>query len=118
LYGRQIDGLFTLENASHVKSDLSVLLDYAGSVTDEAARGHEFTKRIHGRDRIACRECSDLLNPAVKKKITTDEQRPGSCLDQAHEGGVDFAVGACLQYLNLHPRDRSRRPHVSRRQLT
>jgi hypothetical protein len=30
---------------------------------------------------MACRECSDLLNPAVEKEITPDEQRPGSCLD-------------------------------------
>jgi len=43
----------------------------------------------------------DLLNPVVEKNIGTDEQRAGSCLDQAHEGGVDFAVGACFQYLNL-----------------
>jgi hypothetical protein len=45
---------------------------------------------------IAGRECNELLNPAVKKEITTDEQRPGSCFDQAREGGVDFAIGACL----------------------
>ena len=47
------------------------------------------------------RECNDLINPVVEKKIVTDEQRAGSCLGQAHEGGVDFAVGACVQYLNL-----------------
>ena len=55
----------------------------------------------HGRNRMACRECSDLLNPVVEKEITPDEQPPGSCLDQAREGGIDFAVGACFQYLNL-----------------
>ena len=41
---------------------------------------------------MACRECYDLLNPTVEKKIATDEQCAGSCLDQIHEGGVDFAV--------------------------
>jgi len=50
---------------------------------------------------MACRECNELLNPAVEKSITTDEQRAGSCLDQVREGGIDFAVGACLQYLIL-----------------
>jgi hypothetical protein len=50
---------------------------------------------------MACRERNDLLNPAIEKSIVTHEQRPSSCLDQAHEGGVYFAVGACFQYLNL-----------------
>jgi hypothetical protein len=50
---------------------------------------------------MACRERNDLLKSVVKKNIITDEQRPGSCLDQAHEGRVDFAVGACLQYLHV-----------------
>jgi hypothetical protein len=27
---------------------------------------------------MACRECNNLLNPAVEKKIITDKQRPGS----------------------------------------
>jgi hypothetical protein len=50
---------------------------------------------------MACRECNKLLNPVHEKNITTDEQRPGSGLDQAREGSVDFAVGASFQYLNL-----------------
>src|SRR5262245_21442442 len=66
---------------------------------------------------MACCECNELLDPAVEKGIVSDEQRPGSCLDQAHEGGVDFAVGACFQYLNLSSHDRSCRQHVSRRYL-
>jgi len=45
---------------------------------------------------MARRESNDLLNPVVEKKITTDEQRPGSRLDQTREGGIDFAVGACF----------------------
>src|SRR5262245_13129044 len=97
---RQVGGLFTLENATRVKSDLSVILCQARSVTDEPARHDELTNRVHGRNRMTCRECNELLSPAVEKNIITDEQRPGSCLDQAHERGVDFAVGACFQYLN------------------
>jgi hypothetical protein len=46
-----------------------------------------------------------------------DEQRPGSCLDHAREGGIDFVVGACFQYLNLSPDDASPRQQVSRRKL-
>jgi hypothetical protein len=30
---------------------------------------------------------SPPANPVVEKNITTDEQRAGSCLQQAHEGG-------------------------------
>src|SRR5262249_23291766 len=101
LYDRQVAGLFALENATGVESDLSVLFYQARSVTDEPARHHELTERVHGRNRMACRKCNNLLDPTVKEKITTDDQRPGSCLNQAHEGGVDFAVGACFQYLNL-----------------
>src|SRR6516165_1078929 len=100
LYG-QVHGLFTLENATRVMSNLPVLLYQAHSVTDEPARHHELGKLVHGWNRMACHESNDVLNPAVEEDITTDEQRPGSCLDQAHEGGVDFAVGACFQYLNL-----------------
>src|SRR5262249_19140343 len=101
LYNWQVGRLLTLENAAGVKSGLSVCLYQARSVTDEPARHRELTKRIHGRNRMACRECNELLNPAIEKSIITDEQRPSSCLDQAPERGVDFAVGACVQYLNL-----------------
>src|SRR5262245_39629076 len=38
-----VGGLFTLENATRVKSDLSVHLYYAHSVTDEPARQYELT---------------------------------------------------------------------------
>jgi hypothetical protein len=55
LHDRQVGGLFTLENATCIKSDLSVLLYQARYVTDEAARYCELTKRVHGRNRIACR---------------------------------------------------------------
>jgi hypothetical protein len=50
---------------------------------------------------MTCRECNDSLDPVVEKRIITDEQRPGSFLDQTHERGVNFTVGACFQYLNL-----------------
>ena len=36
-------------------------------------------------------------------------------LNQTGEGSIDFAIGACFQYLHPHPDDRSRRQHVSRR---
>jgi hypothetical protein len=67
---RQVGGLFTLEDATCVKSDLSVILDQARSITDESARDDILTKRIHARNPIACCECSDLLNPVVEKGIT------------------------------------------------
>jgi hypothetical protein len=38
---RQVGGLFTCENATRVKSDLSVFLYQARSVTHESARHHE-----------------------------------------------------------------------------
>src|SRR5262245_29281774 len=93
------------------------MLYYADSVTDEPTPLNELRGRIHGRNRMACRECTELLNPAAEKSISTDEQRPDLCLHQAREGGVDFAVSTCFQYLDLYPDDRSRRQHVSRRQL-
>ena len=113
MHDRQVGGLFTLENATRIKSNLSVLLDQTGPVTDKPTRHDELTIRVHGRNRMACRECSELLHPGVEKNIRTDEQRLSSCLDQAREGGIEFAVGACSRYLNLYPDDRSRRQHVS-----
>src|SRR5262245_41434038 len=99
------------------RPSVSVCLYQARSVTNEPARHYELTKRVHGRNRMACCECNELLDPAVEKSIVTDEQRPGSCLDQAHEGGVDFAVGARFQYLDLYPDGKSCRLHVSRPSL-
>src|SRR5262249_47179452 len=92
---------------------LSVCLYQARSVTDEPARHYELPMRVHGRNRMARRERNELLNPAVKKNIVTDEQRPGSCLDEIHERGVDLAVGAHFQYLYFYPDDRGRRLAVS-----
>src|SRR3974390_3395116 len=93
------------------------MLYQARSVTDEAARYDELTIRVHGWNRMTCSKCNDLLNPAVEKNIITDEQRSGLCLEQAREGSIDFAIGACIQYLNLQPDDRSRHQHISRCQL-
>src|SRR6516165_2634651 len=63
LLDRQITGFFALENATGVKSNLSVMLDQAHSITDEPARDYEITKRVEGRNRVTCRECNDLLSP-------------------------------------------------------
>src|SRR5262249_56502425 len=94
-------GFSPLEKATGEKPSLWVYLSRARSITEDPARHYELTNRVHGWNRMACRERNDLLKSVVEKSITTDEQRPGSCLDQAHEGGVDFAVGACLQYLHV-----------------
>src|SRR5262249_49875329 len=99
LCDRQVGGLFTFENATRVKSDLSVFLYQARSVTDEPARHYELANRVHDRNRVACRECNKLLNPVREKKISTDEQSLRSRLDQVREGSPDFAVGACFQHL-------------------
>jgi hypothetical protein len=66
LYDRQIGGLFTLENATGVKSNLSIILYQARSVADESARHYELTIRVHSRNRMACRECNELLDPIVR----------------------------------------------------
>src|SRR5215207_3166445 len=50
-----------------VKSDLSVLLCQARSVTDKPARHGELTLRAHGRDRMACRKFNEPLDPIVEK---------------------------------------------------
>jgi formamidopyrimidine-DNA glycosylase len=38
----------------------------ARSVTDESARHYELANRVHGRNRMACRECNELLSPVVE----------------------------------------------------
>src|SRR5215813_8060007 len=93
--------LFPTEHALAEQPGLAEGLHQARSVTDKPARHHELTKRVHARNRMACRKFTEPLDPIVKENISTDEQRPGSCLDQAREGGVDFSVGACFQYLHL-----------------
>src|SRR5262249_49811806 len=114
---RKVSGLFTLENTTRVKSDLSVILCQADSVTDEPPGRDELTNRVHGRNRMACRERNDLFDSIDEKSVIAHEQCTDSCFDQAREGIVDFAVGARFQYLNLPPDNRSCREHVSRRQL-
>src|SRR5262249_52811223 len=117
LYDRQVGRLFALENAARVKSDLSERPSETGSVTYEPASHDELRRRIHHRNRIACRERGGLLNPAGKENIITDKQRPSSRQDQALEGGINFTVGASLQRLNLEPDSSGCRQHVSRCQL-
>src|SRR5262249_9734111 len=58
------------------KSDLSVILYQADSVTNEPARRYELTRQVHGRNRMACRECNDLFNPAVEKKSLPTSNAP------------------------------------------
>src|SRR5215470_1849927 len=117
LHYRQVGRLFALENAARVKSDLSERPSETGSVTYEPADPDELSRRIHHRNRIACRKRGDLLDPTVKENIITDEQCPSSRLDQVLEGGIDFTVGASLQRLNLEPDSSGCRQHVSCYQL-
>src|SRR5262245_14899235 len=81
LQNRQVGGLRALEDSTGVDADLSVILYQTDSVTDKPARHHELTKRVYGWNRMACRECNELLNPADEKSITTDKKRPGPCLN-------------------------------------
>src|SRR5262249_31385056 len=81
LYDRQVDRLFALEKATRVKSDLSVCLYQAGSVTDEPALHYELPKPIHSRNSVMCPKFNEALHPIVKQGITTDEHRLTSCLD-------------------------------------
>src|SRR5262245_9019904 len=101
MFDGQVRGLFNLNNATGLKSVCSILLCKDISEIDEPARRYELTSQVHGWNRMACRKFNEPLDPIVKENITPDEQGPGSCLDQAREGGVDFAVGGCSQYLNL-----------------
>src|SRR5262249_38089560 len=76
LYDREINGLFTLENAAGVKSDLSPFLYQACSVTDEPTRHDELTKCVHSRNCVVCRKFNEPLDPIVKKKIRTTNSAP------------------------------------------
>src|SRR5262249_59063549 len=76
-------------------------LNQPPSKTDAPPRHYELPKPVHSRNCVACRKFNEPLDPIVKENIIPDEQSPGSCLDQACESGVDFAVGACLQYLHV-----------------
>jgi hypothetical protein len=48
---------------------LSVIFYPACSITDEAARRYELTKRVHRWNRMARRERNDLLNAVVEKNV-------------------------------------------------
>src|SRR5262249_60868327 len=100
LPGRTLGCFFALRMWPPATPPLPAPLSPSLSVPDAPPRHYELTKRVHSRNCVVCRKFNEPLNPAVENKIITDEQRAGSCLDQAREGGVDFAVGACFQCLN------------------
>src|SRR5262249_62232894 len=72
---------------TRVKSDLSVCLCLARSITDKPACYYELTKRVYSRNCVVCRKFNEPLDPVVEKKIISDEQRSGSCLGYLSKEG-------------------------------
>ena len=62
---------------------------------------------------MACRQRHELLAPVVEEWIGADDERAGLQLDKGREGGLDVALGAGLQDMELHPLRARRFLHVS-----
>ena len=69
--------------------------EFPANVATWLQAAKKYALKIHWLD------ADELVDPAVKENIITDEERPRSCSGKAHKGRVDFTVGAGMQYLNL-----------------
>jgi len=103
LLDRKIGRLGALEDLSGVNSSLAPGIGEAWSVADQAAGRGEFPSLVNRWNGIPRRQRHELLAPACEERIGADDKRAGLQLDEGCETGVDFALGAGIQDLELQP---------------
>src|SRR5262249_49201520 len=78
LQDRQVRRPLALENPTCVETDLTVLLFQAEAVAHKSTGGGELAVWVQRGNGMACGKCNKLLDPAVEKKLISDDERPDS----------------------------------------
>ena len=88
-------------------------IEKTGSVAHLPAGRGVLAPIVNGRDRMVCRQRDDVFAAVKEDDIGTDQERTGPALSQSRERGVDFALGASVQDMQLQPESARYRLRIS-----
>src|SRR5262249_54465917 len=111
LLDRKIGRLGAVEDLSSVITEATPRAGAGGAINDQATSPDEFAPFVPRRHRVAGCQRHQLLAPARKEWVVTDEE--GAGLRWGGERGVDLAFAASLENLELHPLRARRFLHLS-----
>ena len=110
LLNRQVGRLLALENPAGVEADQAVQIRIAASVAHQAAGRGELAILVDRRHRVAGVSAASCSLLASEECIGADHERAGLQLVQGCEGGIDVALGAGMQDVELQPERRGPPP--------
>src|SRR5262245_1559062 len=93
LHDRQVGRFFTLEDLADVSASLAIGIRKVGSVAHQTAGCGEVPQIMDRGNRMACCERDEWIASAYEKRISIDNKRVGSLLNQGCEGRVDVIFG-------------------------
>ena len=114
LHDRKVGGFLAPENATGVGADLAVGLGKTIPVAHQAAFGGELPPLVDRRNRMARRQCYQLVAVAVEERIGRDDERANPLLDEICKDRIDFALGACVEDTELAAEPARGRHHLFR----
>src|SRR5262249_45702 len=71
---RQLSGSRPLEYSADIGADQMIRIGVAGSVAHEAAHHRELAHKVHCRQRVASRQCNELIASADEKRIISNQK--------------------------------------------
>jgi len=102
LHNRQVGGLLTPENATHIDAGLPKAIGCVGAVAHQHAGHYRIARRQRHRQSMAQTQRRQLVALAFELGITGKKRR-GPLLDRRHEGRLYLSGGAGFQDHQFQP---------------
>src|SRR5262249_38721342 len=103
LHNRQVDGLFALEDFTNVSASLPVGLPKVRAIARESAGFSVLVQIVDRGNRVARRQCNELIPPGQEKRIGVDKKRAGAPLNEQLESCIDVILCSGVEYNELQP---------------
>jgi hypothetical protein len=106
--------LLPMEDAAGVNAHLPIRIGKISPVANQAAPRGERTKLVDRGHRVADGQRAEVFGSAIKERVTANNERACLLLGQVPKYGIDVAVGAGIQDLQLQSDCAGRRLHIFR----
>ena len=96
-----------------VDADVAICISQTCAVAYQSADFGMMAVLVYCRNRVACRQLSQFLDPPVEQEgCATDDEGIGSLAHKSGERGIEFEAGASVENLDLQPHGASSCSHV------
>src|SRR5262249_10854796 len=102
------------DNPAGVNASLAIRIRKVASVAHEPARDGKLTHRIDRRNRMARRQCDDVIAPLHEERIDAEKERNAALSSHGHERCLHLSFATGPQGHELHPKHTGRRVSTDR----